>query len=243
MATGRTSQCQAVAGKGWKMHRCRNRVPRPEVEVLCAVGTVDTTPDTTTPTTVPSSTASSTRFPPTLCDAHKPFASHYHLERPSTCSICTETIKPYKVRPLQCGHYFHGECLMRWVQRNEVCPMCRAPYPSVKSKEVTDAKMNSRRRHSERQRRNQEMMDSYHEIVMDFSDDSDDDDPPVLNPMFTNPIEWDDTIVLPHDSHLLPEQHHSVTRTPWAWPVAMINGPSALLTPFMTWIPQLSGPR
>ena len=114
-------QCQAVAGKGWKMHRCRNRV-------VC----VQAQTETQTETQTESSDSSPRGKQVALCDSHDKYRQHYKLERPTHCSICTEPVKPYKVRPLQCGHYFHAECLSKWVQRHNVCPMCRAPYPSVK---------------------------------------------------------------------------------------------------------------
>jgi len=77
-----------------------------------------------------------------FCEPHKIYASHYKLERPSHCGICLEALIPYKVRPLQCGHYFHGICLMQWTQGKDVpsCPTCRSERPSWKPVEVTNRK-------------------------------------------------------------------------------------------------------
>ena len=44
-----------------------------------------------------------------------------------TCTICIDFIKNgelLRVIPL-CGHIFHAECLLTWLQVNEVCPNCK----------------------------------------------------------------------------------------------------------------------
>lgn len=38
------------------------------------------------------------------------------------CLICTDE---GKCGLLECGHYFHEECLRRWVTQQQVCPVCR----------------------------------------------------------------------------------------------------------------------
>lgn len=47
----------------------------------------------------------------------------YKFEKPDDCPICMENIKDEK-RPLECGHYVHKECLLKW---NDICPTCRSP--------------------------------------------------------------------------------------------------------------------
>ena len=32
-----------------------------------------------------------------------------------------------QIAELSCQHIFHEDCLQEWVQKNEVCPLCRAP--------------------------------------------------------------------------------------------------------------------
>ena len=49
------------------------------------------------------------------------------------CAICSETLKdPSKaVFKLNCGHFFHNNCLNDYcphIQNNPRCPMCRTPF-------------------------------------------------------------------------------------------------------------------
>ena len=44
----------------------------------------------------------------------------------SECSICLENYnKGDKISILSCGHYYHSECLNRWIEKKEECPLCR----------------------------------------------------------------------------------------------------------------------
>lgn len=48
------------------------------------------------------------------------------------CSICYDSMvvsSPRIALTLPCGHFFHKNCLSRWLQRNRTCPYCRAPVP------------------------------------------------------------------------------------------------------------------
>lgn len=47
----------------------------------------------------------------------------YKFEKPNDCPICMETLQN-ETRPLECGHWVHKECLLKW---NDLCPTCRAP--------------------------------------------------------------------------------------------------------------------
>jgi E3 ubiquitin-protein ligase synoviolin len=40
-----------------------------------------------------------------------------------TCAVCREEMRHAK--RLQCGHAFHKQCLLAWVQQNNSCPLCR----------------------------------------------------------------------------------------------------------------------
>lgn len=42
-----------------------------------------------------------------------------------TCAICTEEMENEKGRVIKCKHSFHLECLKRWVEQQQVCPICR----------------------------------------------------------------------------------------------------------------------
>ena len=46
------------------------------------------------------------------------------------CVICLEDFAENDgkaIAELKCGHIFHEECLKEWVQKNDICPMCRSP--------------------------------------------------------------------------------------------------------------------
>jgi len=50
----------------------------------------------------------------------------------STCIICREEMtiipdNPNSCKKLPCGHILHKNCLKSWLQRQQVCPLCRAP--------------------------------------------------------------------------------------------------------------------
>ena len=47
----------------------------------------------------------------------------YKFDKPSDCPICLENITN-ELRPLNCGHWVHKDCLLRW---NDMCPTCRSP--------------------------------------------------------------------------------------------------------------------
>lgn len=49
----------------------------------------------------------------------------------STCTICaSEYQKSDSIVSMQCDprHFFHTDCIKRWLQINANCPICRAPY-------------------------------------------------------------------------------------------------------------------
>ncbi|XP_049960711.1 uncharacterized protein LOC126481179 isoform X1 [Schistocerca serialis cubense] len=44
------------------------------------------------------------------------------------CPICLDEIVPgSKVKDLQCDHWLHNECAMRWFKEKRVCPLCMKP--------------------------------------------------------------------------------------------------------------------
>ena len=47
-----------------------------------------------------------------------------------TCSICLEDYNEQnkdKIAELNCNHIFHLDCLNEWIDKNDICPMCREP--------------------------------------------------------------------------------------------------------------------
>lgn len=44
----------------------------------------------------------------------------------ASCSICIEDVEVgASVTGMACGHWYHGECLRTWLERNGICPLCR----------------------------------------------------------------------------------------------------------------------
>ncbi|PRQ44775.1 putative transcription factor C2H2 family [Rosa chinensis] len=50
------------------------------------------------------------------------------------CAICWKDFAPEDVGQLMvtrmpCSHCYHGDCIVRWLSVNHLCPMCRYPMP------------------------------------------------------------------------------------------------------------------
>jgi len=53
----------------------------------------------------------------------------------ATCSICLVDFKDnptQKIAQLNCSgkHIFHADCLKSWVEKNDICPLCREKIPT-----------------------------------------------------------------------------------------------------------------
>ncbi|XP_047326784.1 E3 ubiquitin-protein ligase MBR1-like [Impatiens glandulifera] len=47
------------------------------------------------------------------------------------CVICQEEyMKEEKIGGLECGHEFHVDCIKKWLQINNICPICKSPGSS-----------------------------------------------------------------------------------------------------------------
>lgn len=44
----------------------------------------------------------------------------------SNCSICFENFSHAPLEQLPCFHLFHAKCLIRWLETNRRCPICRS---------------------------------------------------------------------------------------------------------------------
>ena len=48
------------------------------------------------------------------------------------CSICLEQIIDYDTKLITvCNHTFHANCLRRWTDATNSCPLCRTPFSSA----------------------------------------------------------------------------------------------------------------
>jgi hypothetical protein len=54
------------------------------------------------------------------------------LEEAAGCAICLSHFKPHQLvcesNNLSCGHIFHQDCMMGWLMKHRMCPLCREVY-------------------------------------------------------------------------------------------------------------------
>merc|ERR1719502_1188292 len=49
------------------------------------------------------------------------------------CSVCQETFAcgEKNVKKLPCGHLFHKDCILPWLEQHNTCPVCRFELPTA----------------------------------------------------------------------------------------------------------------
>lgn len=51
------------------------------------------------------------------------------LNSEDTCSICQTKFEVNSpVRVLECGHFYHKECIDEWFQNHKICCICKKDY-------------------------------------------------------------------------------------------------------------------
>jgi E3 ubiquitin-protein ligase AIP2 len=61
-------------------------------------------------------------------------------KEPEVCSVCQEEFPPHgKAQKMPCGHFFHVDCLVEWLEKHNTCPLCRHQLPSEKMHFDADA--------------------------------------------------------------------------------------------------------
>lgn len=58
------------------------------------------------------------------------------IAKPPSCSICfmeyKDTPKKKVVRTVECKHYFHKSCMIKWLKTSPTCPICRRVLEGAK---------------------------------------------------------------------------------------------------------------
>ncbi|KAM0941092.1 putative transcription factor C2H2 family [Dioscorea sansibarensis] len=58
------------------------------------------------------------------------------IQESTSCSICLEDfVVDTEVKEMPCKHFFHSECVLRWLELHSSCPVCRFELPAEESKE------------------------------------------------------------------------------------------------------------
>ena len=69
------------------------------------------------------------------------------------CPICYCTMREQNIYETCCNHHFHKQCLNKWLQKNENCPICRNQLKEKKERkdieELTDTLINIRNNRTE----------------------------------------------------------------------------------------------
>ena len=51
------------------------------------------------------------------------------------CSICFELLQGQSISCCFCAHYFHTQCIHKWLQKHETCPYCRSICKKINENE------------------------------------------------------------------------------------------------------------
>uniref|UniRef100_A0A7S4CB86 RING-type domain-containing protein n=1 Tax=Eutreptiella gymnastica TaxID=73025 RepID=A0A7S4CB86_9EUGL len=71
--------------------------------------------------------------PPASREARSSLGVVTITEEGATCCVCQESLPvKSKAQKMPCGHLFHWECLIEWLERHNSCPICRHRLPSEK---------------------------------------------------------------------------------------------------------------
>eukprot|EP00004_Rigifila_ramosa_P004587 TRINITY_DN15079_c0_g1_i1.p1 TRINITY_DN15079_c0_g1~~TRINITY_DN15079_c0_g1_i1.p1 ORF type:complete len:265 (+),score=33.57 TRINITY_DN15079_c0_g1_i1:3-797(+) len=71
--------------------------------------------------------------PPASRDARDGLLVKAVYEDDQSCPICQEVFpRRARAKQMPCGHLFHEECLLSWLEKRNSCPVCRKTLPSEK---------------------------------------------------------------------------------------------------------------
>lgn len=53
------------------------------------------------------------------------FVDEPNVQEKKACAICLTDLDCERVLKVPCEHIFHKECLVNWLKRSTICPLCR----------------------------------------------------------------------------------------------------------------------
>ncbi|PPD85770.1 hypothetical protein GOBAR_DD17289 [Gossypium barbadense] len=57
---------------------------------------------------------------------------NFGLKREDECAICLEEfVEGEEVAWMPCGHGYHEGCIVKWLETNHICPLCRYEMPTL----------------------------------------------------------------------------------------------------------------
>jgi len=69
--------------------------------------------------------------------------TRHDIPKGERCAVCHGKLlrRGRKIRHLPCGHIFHDDCILPWLQKRTVCPLCRRDFSTMiqESKQRRDA--------------------------------------------------------------------------------------------------------
>ncbi|GIX75253.1 hypothetical protein CDAR_604671 [Caerostris darwini] len=69
----------------------------------------------------------------------QPLPKQNSINKEPKCSICLDTTRCRKMKNLACSHEFHRMCIDKWLDSNDVCPLCREPTtPPVENEQIEE---------------------------------------------------------------------------------------------------------
>lgn len=61
----------------------------------------------------------------------EPLDNEACIRAEEACPVCHEEfVAAEKVTEMPCSHCFHRSCLMRWLEKQNTCPLCRLELPN-----------------------------------------------------------------------------------------------------------------